>query len=156
MNLRLSYACPLDGTYAVESAIPVSTCSTNARKVALPNTYHHPVRGGTGCSSARRAAVRRPLRSSSQASRRLSTEVSGDRNGAGLDLDLAGGRVHPHRILRQRARRRPRGDGTVTVVHAAVAGTEEQLCVGHPAYRAAEVSAVHREGRELPLAVAAE
>ena len=42
-------------------------------RVALPKTYHQPVRGGTGCSSARRVAVMRPLRSSSQARRRRST-----------------------------------------------------------------------------------
>ena len=68
--------------------MPVATWSTKARKVALPNTYHHPVRGGTGCSSACRVQVTRPLRSSIQARSLRMRAASGDRDGARLDLDL--------------------------------------------------------------------
>ena len=93
--------------------------------MALPNTYHQPVRGGTGCSSARRVAVIRPLRSSSQARRRLSTVCSGDRDGAGQNLDLAvpargrdtaaassGRRSGGDRAVGGSTRRRGRGRGT--------------------------------------------
>src|SRR5918994_7097348 len=117
MNLRLSYAWPLDGTYAVASAMPVATWRMKARRVALPKTYHHPVRGGTGCASARRAALRRPLRSSIQAKNCLITSGSGDRDRAGLDLDLTA--AYPPRIGGERLGRRPRRDRSVGVVHAA-------------------------------------
>ncbi len=49
--------------------------------VALPKTYHHPVRGGTGCARARRVAVMSPLRSSSQARKRV---IMGQAIGMGL------------------------------------------------------------------------
>src|SRR5512138_1900089 len=127
--------------------MPVATCSTKAMNVALPNTYHQPVRGGTGCSSACRVAVIRPLRSSSQERRRRNTGRSDDGNGAGQDLDLP--IVHPDRILRQRPGRRARRNRAVPVVDTAVAGTEKELGIGDPANRAAEMGAVDGEGSEL-------
>src|SRR5687767_10271017 len=104
--------------------MPVATWRMKARRVALPNTYHHPVRGGTGCSSARRVAVRIPLRSSIQAKSCLITAGSGDRDRAGLDLDLTA--AHPHGVGGERLGRRPGRDRSVGVVHAAMTGTEEQ------------------------------
>src|SRR6476660_6839183 len=56
---------------------------------------------------------------------------------------------HPDRGLRQRLGRRAGSDGPVAIVHTAVARTEKQLRLRHPADRAAEVGAVHREGGEL-------
>src|SRR5690348_8333054 len=132
--------------------MPVATCSTNAIRVALPNTYHQPVRGGTGCSSACWEAVSSPLRSSSHARKRRSIGRSGDGNGAGQDLDLTV--AHPDGILGQRPGRRTGGDGAVTIVDAAMTGAEEELRVGHPADRAAQVRAVHGERAE-PLDVVA-
>src|SRR5512146_1619775 len=133
--------------------MPVTTCSTNARNVALPNTYHHPVRGGTGCSSTPRVQVRRPVRSSSVARSRLITSASPERDLAREDLDLS--RLHPYVIPRERPGRGPAGDGAVGVVHAAVAGTEEQLRAGEPLHRTAQMGAVNRERGEGRLVVPA-
>src|SRR5579864_5439408 len=110
--------------------MPVTTCSRNARNVALPNTYHHPVRGGTGCSSTPRAQVRRPVRSSSTARSRLITCPSPERDLAREDLHLS--RLDPHLVPRERLGRRAGGDAAVGVVHAAVAGAEEELRIGEP------------------------
>src|SRR5574338_627466 len=118
----------------------------NAMSVALPNTYHQPVRGGTGCSSIRRVNENSPLRSSSQSTVRRSQPMSDDRDRAGEDLHLP--IVHAHGVLRKRLGRRSGGAGPVGVVHAAVTGTEEELRVGDPAHRAAEVGTVHRERGE--------
>src|SRR5262249_50868121 len=127
-------------------AMPVRTCSTNARRVALPKTYHHPVRGGTGCSSARRAAVRRPLRSSSQSKNSLITPASHDRDRTRQDLDLPV--PNTYGVLRKRLGRRTGSDGTVGVIDAAVTRTEEELGVAEPPYRTPQVSAVDRKRGE--------
>src|SRR6185437_11514257 len=133
--------------------MPVTTWSTNASKVALPNTYHQPVRGGTGCSSAWRADVRSPLRSSSQAKKRLITPASRYGNRTGEDFHLAVS--HLHRILRQWMGGRAGGHRAVGVVHATVAGAEEKLGLTEPAHRATQVGTVDRERGKLGGAITA-
>ena len=85
-----------------------------------------------------------------QTSRSRPSHAIGNR--AGLDLDLSA--AYPHRISGQRLRRRSRGHRAVGVVHAAVAGAEKEPRLGDPAHRAAEMSAVHREGGEVGRVVA--
>ncbi len=120
MNWRLAYAWPAEGTYAVASAIPVTTCKMKAMSVALPKTYHQPVLLGTGCSSAHRVQETSPVRSSTQASNRLITRPSRDGDRTRLDLDLPV--PDSDRILGQRLRRGAGGHAAVGVVHAPVAG----------------------------------
>src|SRR5581483_6364982 len=120
--------------------------------VALPKTYHHPSRGGTGWVSACRVQETSPLRSSSQARKRPIRPPSHHGDRAGEDLDLSP--PHPHRIVAQRLGRRSGGDGTVAVEDPAVAGAEEEPRVRDPLHRAAEVGAVDREGGELGGALA--
>src|SRR6266542_920104 len=126
--------------------MPVTTCSTKARKVALPKVYHHPVRGGTGCSSACLTQLTNPLRSSSQTRKRRITSASRDRERAREDLHPAV--PHPHRIAGERLGWRTRSHRAVAVVDAAVAGAEKELRIGEPAHRAAEVGTVHGERGE--------
>src|SRR4029077_3882939 len=123
----------------------------NARKVALPKTYHQPVRGGTGCASTPRAQVSRPVRSSNAARSRPITPDSSERNRTRENLHLPG--PHPHWIARERLGWGTAGDTAVGVVHAAVAGAEEKLGVGEPPHRAAKMGAVDRERGEAALVV---
>ena len=60
MYWRLAYALPADGTYIVASATPVATCNRKAASVALPNTYAHPVSGGTLCLMSGRSLAAPP------------------------------------------------------------------------------------------------
>src|SRR5579884_500256 len=146
-----SYAWPALETYAVARAIPVNTCSRNANRVALPNTYIHPVRGGTGCFMMGPITFDASVRASNhcQAVFRKRMRRSGDGSGAGQNLHLP--LAHADRILHQRTRRRPGGNRPVFVVHTAVTGTHEQFGVGQPAHRTAQVSAVDGKGDEAAV-----
>src|SRR5690349_13638399 len=118
-----------------------------ATSEALPSTYHQ-FTFGTGCSITGRIALEKPIRSSSQAQawRRNCIGSARDRERVGQDLDLTVGDARV--VLEERVRRRPAGDPAVGVVDAAVARAEEELGVGQPVDRAAEVSAIDSEGCE--------
>src|SRR3954462_7795358 len=141
-------ACPALETYAVASAIPVTTWMMNANRVALPNTYIHPVRGGTGCFMMGPSTSEASVRASNhaQACRRNRISLRNWRRGR-QDLNLTV--PHAHGVLRQWPWRRPGRYSAVLVIHAAVAGTHEQLGVVQPSNGASQMGAVHRERSEL-------
>src|SRR5713101_7385288 len=134
--------------------MPVTTWSMNARNVALPKTYHQPVRRGTGCSNTPRNQLSSPVRSSKAARRCLITPRSPERDLSRQNLHLPVS--HPRPIAGEGFGRRAARDAAVGVVHAAVARTEEELGVGEPPHRAAEVSAVDRERGEAARVVSPE
>src|SRR5262249_3450955 len=123
----------------------------NAMRVALPKTYHHPVRLGTGCSSAWRTQATRPLRSSSQPRNPLITLASRERNGARQNFHLPA--LDANRVAAERLRRRAGCDASVRVVDTPVAGAEKELGLREPPHRAPQVRAVHRERGEARLAL---
>src|ERR1700722_18562807 len=100
MKFSAAYASPVEEIYDVASAIPVTTWMTNATAVALPNTYHHPVSGGTGCSASAVKNAIRPVRFSNASMNSFSSlgiAGSSERDSAGENFDLAV--ANPHRIL---------------------------------------------------------
>src|SRR5262249_34007733 len=76
MNCKLAYASPVDVIYADARAIPVTTCTINEVSVAVPNTYHQSVPGGTGCSNIGPTNSLIPERSSSQCQKLLNGFIS--------------------------------------------------------------------------------
>ncbi len=71
----------------------------NATTVALPNTYHHPVSGGTGCFASELKNAINPVRSS-KASINFFSSFQHQRNyplkrdGTGEDFDFAVANPH--------------------------------------------------------------
>src|SRR5262245_247169 len=139
--------------------MPVAIWRTKRASVALPKVYHQlAVRRGTGWSSTGVSASPSPARSSTHSPTRRPME--GNRatrtprlHGAGEGRELTP--AHPELavpdlgvVLEEAARRRSRGPGAVLVVDAAVARAHEQLRLGEPPDRAAQVGAVDREDLE--------
>src|SRR3712207_571343 len=121
------------------SATPVMTCIMKATRAALPNTYHQFVSRGTGWVMIGQTALENPRRSSSMARKRFIGPLA-DAERAAQHLELA--RLDARLVLEEAARRWSAGDGPVLVVHAAVAGTEEQVSIRPPIDRTPQVRAV--------------
>src|SRR6185437_4587893 len=120
----------------------------NATSTALPNTYHHPVLGGTGCFITSPKNLIRPVRSSNASTACLKIFLITlalprrlfDRHRAGEDFDLS--IAHADRILEQSARGRTGGHTTVGVIDASMTGAHEQVGLRQPSHGASEMRAV--------------
>src|ERR1017187_211836 len=114
-----------------------------AHSVALPKTYHHLASGGTRCRAVRPIIPGSPVRSSTQFQTCLTicfTLFFYHGNGRSLNLHVA--IFHAHRITAQGQWWWSRGDGAVLVIHAAVAGTHEQIGFGEPAHWTPQMRAI--------------
>src|SRR5579872_7099774 len=139
----------------VASTVPVTTCRTNVASVALPKTYHHPVRGGTGCCITGKRFFEIPRRSSMASHARLRKCImSNQGHGSRLNLYVSVGDANG--IAHQGTRRRSGDDVAAGVVDSAVAWAEEKFGVLFPAHRASEVCAIDRKCHQVSFAFAAQ
>src|SRR5665213_839108 len=128
---------------------------TNEINVALPNTYIHPVRGGTGCFKIGPSTFDASVRSSNHSHIVFRNCMGGSgyrsRRGQNFHTPVR----HANGVLRERLRRSPGRHRPVLVIHAPTKRTHEEFGLLQPSNRTSEMSAIDGKRNELPIGLAA-